>query len=629
MSQKHKVSYGSSRFSIEPAQNLGSRCFLQSENLDYYSSSDNSSHATYPSVRTLEQYCTLESSTKNSFPSLNSPSTVSFSPNNSPLSKLESKSYVLSSQNSLEIINDSLETESCLTHNDDELRHKIRELESAMLGNDEDIVDIYDTVIVEESNSGLLEAERWKKMMEMISRGDLKEMLCTCAKAVAGNDMETSEWLMSELRKMVSVSGNPIQRLGAYMLEALVARLASSGSTIYKALKCKEPTGKQLLSHMHLLYEICPYLKFGYMSANGAIVEAMKEESDVHIIDFQINQGIQWVSLIQALAGRPGGPPKIRITGFDDSTSAYARGGGLEFVGGRLSKLAQSCNVPFEFHAIEASPTEVELKDLELQPGEAIAVNFAMMLHHVPDESVDSRNHRGRLLRMAKLLSPKIVTLVEQESHTSNLPFFPRFVETMNYYLAVFESIDVALPREHQERISVEQHCLAREVVNLIACEGAERVERHELLNKWRSRFTMAGFTPYPLNSFINGSIRNLQQSYQGHYTLEERDGALCLGWMNQNRNSSFPSTVLLGCLGYCSEATFFTFSLYFSNLSRTSSEYLTLRTVLTFFSGFDDTCWMTGSVQKMSEKLYSLECSILGQQFYDLNSVTMPISHA
>ncbi|KAG5053435.1 hypothetical protein AAZX31_02G280000 [Glycine max] len=534
MSQKHKMSYDSSRFTSEPVQNLGSCCFLQSGNLDYYSSSDNSSHATYPSVCTFEQYCTLESSTNNNLPSLNSSSTVSFSPNNSPVSKLQSKSNVLSSQNSLELVNDSLENESCLTLNNDELRHKIRELESALLGHDTYILDTYDTIIPEESDSFMLEAERWKRMMEMISRGDLKEMLCTCAKTVAGNDMETTEWLMSELRKMVSVSGDPIQRLGAYMLEALVARLASSGSTIYKVLKCKEPTGSELLSHMHLLYEICPYLKFGYMSANGAIAEAMKEESEVHIIDFQINQGIQWVSLIQALAGRPGGPPKIRITGFDDSTSAYAREGGLEIVGARLSTLAQSYNVPFEFHAIRASPTEVELKDLALQPGEAIAVNFAMMLHHVPDESVDSGNHRDRLVRLAKCLSPKIVTLVEQESHTNNLPFFPRFVETMNYYLAIFESIDVALPREHKERINVEQHCLAREVVNLIACEGEERVERHELLKKWRSRFTMAGFAPYPLNSFITCSIKNLQRSYRGHYTLEERDGALCLGWMNQ-----------------------------------------------------------------------------------------------
>ena len=354
-SLNHKMSYDSSMFSIEPIQNIDSYCFLQNENLENYSSSDNGSHSTYPSFQALEQ--TLESS------------------NNSPVSKLQSKSYTFTSQNSLEIINDSLENESCLTHNQDDLWHKIRELENAMLGQDAaDMLDIYnDTVIIQqESDPLLLEAEKWNKMIEMISRGDLKEILFTCAKAISENDMETAEWLMSELSKMVSVSGNPIQRLGAYMLEALVARIASSGSIIYKSLKCKEPitaTSKELLSHMHVLYEICPYLKFGYMSANGVIAEALKDESEIHIIDFQINQGIQWMSLIQALAGKPGGPPKIRITGFDDSTSAHARGGGLGIVGERLSKLAQSYNVAFEFHAIGASPSEVRLEDLELRRG--------------------------------------------------------------------------------------------------------------------------------------------------------------------------------------------------------------------------------------------------------------------
>jgi hypothetical protein len=51
---------------------------------------------------------------------------------------------------------------------------------------------------------------------------------------------------------------------------------------------------------MNILYEVCPYFKFGYMSANGAIADAMKNEARVHIIDFQIAQGSQWISLIQA-----------------------------------------------------------------------------------------------------------------------------------------------------------------------------------------------------------------------------------------------------------------------------------------------------------------------------------------
>ncbi|XP_058788057.1 scarecrow-like protein 21 [Vicia villosa] len=537
-SQKHEISYGSDTFYVEPVQNIESYSLPSGENLDNYSSSDNSSQAFYLSHQALEPYSGHESAStsNNSFPYQNSPTTLGFSQNNSPVSKLESNSRVLIQQNSLEFVNSSPEDDnSYLTQHDfDDLSHKIQELESVMLGPNADMLDMYDTEIQGESGLFSLEAENWKRNVEMVSRGDVKEMLYTCAKAVAVNDVDTIEWMVTELRKIVSISGSPIQRLGAYMLEALVSKMASSGSTIYNSLKCSKPTGNELLSYMHVLYEICPYFKFGYMSANGAIAEAMKDENEIHIIDFQIAQGTQWVSLIQALARRPEGPPKIRITGVDDSFSAYARGGGVDIVGERLSTLAQSCHVPFEFHAVRVSASEVQLEDFELRPYEAVAVNFAIMLHHVPDETVNSHNHRDRLLHLAKYFSPKVVTLVEQEFNTNNAPFLPRFLETMNYYSAVYESIDVVLPRDHKERINVEQHCLAREVVNLVACEGEERVERHELLTKWQTRFTMAGFTPYPLSSFINSSIKNLLDSYRGHYTLEERDGALYLGWMNQ-----------------------------------------------------------------------------------------------
>uniref|UniRef100_A0A2N9J9M0 Uncharacterized protein n=1 Tax=Fagus sylvatica TaxID=28930 RepID=A0A2N9J9M0_FAGSY len=476
-SQKQKISNGLHRFYDQPVQEVASYCKPPIQSLEPHSCSDDSSQGTHPSVLTAEQYFTLESPSGTSgYFIQNSPSTD--------------------------------QTQILMTYT----------LSQTLL----DISRFH------------WMAEKWKQMMELISRGDLREVLCACAKAIEDDEMATAEWLMSQLRQMVSVSGEPIQRLGAYMLEGLVARLASSGSSIYKALRCKEPASAELLSYMHLLYEVCPYFKFGYMSANGAIAEAMKDESEVHIIDFMIAQGSQWITLIQGLAARPGGPPKIRITGIDDSTSAYARGGGLDIVGKRLSRLAESCNVPFEFNAARISSSEVQLEDLGVRPGEAIAVNFAFVLHHMPDESVGSQNHRDRLLRLVKSLSPKLVTLVEQESNTNTAPFFHRFLETMDYYTAIFESIDVTLPRDHKERINVEQHCLARDIVNIIACEGPERVERHELLGKWRARFMMAGFTPYPLSSLVNATIKTLLKNYCEKYTLEERDGALFLGWADR-----------------------------------------------------------------------------------------------
>ncbi|KAK7312908.1 hypothetical protein VNO77_37149 [Canavalia gladiata] len=382
--------------------------------------------------------------------------------------------------------------------------------------------------------------EKHHKSMKEVSlqefpSSNLKQLLIICAKALSENKMKDFDQLIEKARSAVSITGEPIQRLGAYLVEGLVARKEASGNNIYRALRCREPEGKDLLSYMHLLYEICPYLKFGYMAANGAIAEACRNEDRIHIIDFQIGQGTQWMTLLQALAARPGGPPHVRITGIDDPVSKYARGDGLEAVGKRLEVISRTFNIPVEFHGVPVLAPDVTRDMLDVRPGEALAVNFPLQLHHTADESVDVSNPRDGLLRLVKSLSPKVTTLVEQESNTNTTPFFNRFIETLDFYLAMFESIDVSLPRKSKERINVEQHCLARDIVNIVACEGKERVERHELLGKWKSRFTMAGFRQYHLSSYVNSVIRSLLRCYSEHYNLVEKDGAMLLGWKNRN----------------------------------------------------------------------------------------------
>ncbi|KAK7342574.1 hypothetical protein VNO80_25529 [Phaseolus coccineus] len=363
----------------------------------------------------------------------------------------------------------------------------------------------------------------------------LKQWLIVSAKALSENNIKDFDQLIEKARSVVSITGEPIQRLGAYLVEGLVARKEASGNNIYHALRCREPDGKDLLSYMQLLYEICPYLKFGYMAANGAIAEACRDEDHIHIIDFQIGQGIQWMTLLQALAARPGGAPHVRITGIDDPLSKYVRGDGLEAVGKRLAEISQTFNIPVEFHSVPVLAPYVTEDMLDIRPGEALAVNFSLQLHHTADESVDMSNPRDGLLRLVKSLSPKVTTLIEQESNTNTTPFFNRFIETLDYYLAIFESIDVSLARKSKDRINVEQHCLARDIVNIIACEGKERVERHELLGKWKSRLTMAGFSQYPLSSYVNSVIRSLLRCYSEHYNLVEKDGAMLLGWKDRN----------------------------------------------------------------------------------------------
>ncbi|CAL5393031.1 unnamed protein product [Camellia sinensis] len=468
-------------------------------------------------------------------------------------SSLEISSHFQQLSPSLDSRQDSLQFrfgESLFFHNENRghnVNYALQELETVLMGPDDNEEETTRTPFgknkqpqTRATQSQPSNVERPDKAMEeaafqSIPPGNLKELLIECAKALSENKLEDFKKLIEMARSAVSISGEPIQRLGAYMVEGLVARKEASGNNIYRTLQCKEPEGKDLLSYMQILYEICPYLKFGYMAANGAIADACRTEDRIHIIDYQIAQGTQWMTLLQALAARPSGAPHVRITGIDDPVSKYARGDGLQAVERLLAAISGKFNIPVEFHPVPVFAPDVTRDMLDIRPGEALVVNFPLQLHHTPDESVDVRNPRDGLLRMVKSLSPKVVTLIEQESNTNTAPFLSRFIEALEFYSAMFESIDMTMPRDRKERINVEQHCLARDIVNIIACEGKERVERHELLGKWKSRFTMAGFRQYPLSSYVNSVIRALMRCYSEHYTLVETDGAMLLGWKDRN----------------------------------------------------------------------------------------------
>ncbi|XP_019426004.1 PREDICTED: scarecrow-like protein 1 isoform X2 [Lupinus angustifolius] len=440
------------------------------------------------------------------------------------------------------------------------MRLKLQELERALLDDNDDEEDIFATVQSMEidpdiaewadpvqnmllhdspkesssSDSNLSSISSTKEVSNSSPRTP-KQLLYECARALSEGNKEEASSMINNLRLIVSIQGDPSQRIAAYMVEGLAARIASSGKCIYQALRCKEPPSSDRLAAMQILFEVCPCFKYGFIAANGAISEAVKDDKKVHIIDFDINQGSQYITLIQTLASRPGKPPHVRLTGVDDPESVQRSVGGLNIIGQRLEKLAEVLGLPFEFRAVSSRTSIVTPSMLQCRPGEAIVVNFAFQLHHMCDESVSTVNERDGLLRMVKSLNPKLVTLVEQDMNTNTTPFLPRFVEAYNYYSAVFDSLDATLPRDSQDRMNVERQCLARDIVNIVACEGEDRIERYEVAGKWRARMMMAGFTSSPMSTNVVEAIRKLIEQYCDRYKIKEGIGALHFGWEDKN----------------------------------------------------------------------------------------------
>ncbi|KAM0887898.1 hypothetical protein ACQ4PT_028701 [Festuca glaucescens] len=427
---------------------------------------------------------------------------------------------------------------------DDEIRMKLSELEHALLDDEDDVlfeisqVDCINDEWADPMKDVLLPNSPKESESSISCAGSNngeartpKQLLFDCATALSEYNVDEAQAIITDLRQMVSIQGDPSHRIAAYLVEGLAARIEASGKGIYKALTCKDPPTLYQLSAMQILFEICPCYRFGFMAANYAILEACKGEERLHIVDFDINQGSQYITLMQFMKNDTNKPRHLRITGVDDHETVQRTVGGLKVIGQRLEKLAEDCGISFEFKAVAANIGDVTPAMLDCRPGETLVVNFAFQLHHLPDESVSIMNERDHLLRMVKGLEPKLVTLVEQDANTNTAPFQTRFREAYDYYSALFDSLDATLPRESPDRMNVERQCLAREIVNILACEGPDRVERYEVAGKWRARMTMAGFVPRPFSSSVIGGIRSLLSSYCNRYKFEEDHGGLHFGW--------------------------------------------------------------------------------------------------
>ncbi|CAH8253039.1 unnamed protein product [Arabidopsis lyrata] len=180
---------------------------------------------------------------------------------------------------------------------DEQMRSKIQELERALLGDeDEKMVGIDNLMEIDNEWSYQNESEQHHdspkesssadsnshvSSKEVVSQATPKQILISCARALSEGKAELALSMVNELRQIVSIQGDPSQRIAAYMVEGLAARMAASGKFLYRALKCKEPPSDERLAAMQVLFEVCPCFKFGFLAANGAIIEAIKGEEEL------------------------------------------------------------------------------------------------------------------------------------------------------------------------------------------------------------------------------------------------------------------------------------------------------------------------------------------------------------
>ncbi|KAJ1439250.1 hypothetical protein SESBI_02621 [Sesbania bispinosa] len=375
----------------------------------------------------------------------------------------------------------------------------------------------------------------------------LVHLLMAAAEALTGTNKshDLARAILVRLKELVSPThGTNMERLAAYFTEALQSLLdgaVGAHTTTLKHYIIGGPNHEDQLTDMlaayQLLQDMSPYVKFGHFTANQAILEAVAHERRVHIVDYDVMEGAQWASLMQAFASKKDGPPgpHLRITALSRSCG---RGNGrrsiatVQETGRRLTAFAASLGQPFTFHQCRLDPDETfRPSSLKLVRGEALVFNCMLHLPHLSYRAPDSV---ASFLNGAKELNPRLVTLVEEEvGPVGDEGFVGLFMDSLHRYSAVYDSLEAGFPMQRWARGLVERVFLGPRITGSVA--RLYRTGEEEERGSWGELLGACGFSGVPISFANHCQAKLLLGLFNDGYRVEEvGNNKLVLGWKSR-----------------------------------------------------------------------------------------------
>lgn len=364
-------------------------------------------------------------------------------------------------------------------------------------------------------------------------------LLKECAQAISEKDSSKIHQLLWMLNELASPYGDCDQKLASYFLQALFCKATESGQRCYKTLTSVAEKSHSFDSARKLILkfqEVSPWMTFGHVASNGAILEALEGETKLHIIDISNTLCTQWPTLLEALATRNDDTPHLKLTVVVTTSTVKSV---MKEVGQRMEKFARLMGVPFEFNAIMGLNHLAELTKevLGVQEDEAIVVNCIGALRRVEVEE------RGAVIQMFQSLRPRVVTIVEEEADLSSSrdDFVKCFEECLRFYTLYFEMLEESFVPTSNERLMLEREC-SRSIVRVLACDdeksSEEDCERRERGSQWSERLKEA-FSPVGFSDDVVDDVKALLKRYKAGWALvlpqgDHDDSGIYLTWKEE-----------------------------------------------------------------------------------------------
>lgn len=356
--------------------------------------------------------------------------------------------------------------------------------------------------------------------------------LLASAEKVDEQKFDRAIMLFNQCDEYASAEGNPIQRLVYYFTKALRARIAleigKSTSKNMGKMKSVDIKGVQFPNPTSLaINKHAPFSQVVHFTGVQAILEAVTKAKRIHIVDLEIGIGVQYSSLIQALASRHEYPVEhLKITAVGTKSKSE-----IEKTGVWLKTFAVSMNLSFSFNVVMVSDMlDLDASLFELNSNESIAVYLPFFLWTM----IFQQDRLEHLMKVVRSISPCVVFVAENEANINSTVFVKRFTEALFYYGAYFDCLENCLSDDPAARTILESIYYGRAIENILMAEKKERMTRHVKVNVWKTFFTRFDMVQIELSTYSLYQARLVTKniaSDQSSCSLHMDGKSLIVGW--------------------------------------------------------------------------------------------------
>ncbi|XP_059669529.1 protein NODULATION SIGNALING PATHWAY 2-like [Cornus florida] len=319
------------------------------------------------------------------------------------------------------------------------------------------------TVIPSENLSLVLPADD----MEIDNQLSIHHLLQAYGEAMEMEQRELMEVIAKSIGEKINPIGETLERLAFNLFQ----------STEKEGDYLKEESSKNFEAAFMAFYQIFPYGRFAHFAANSAILEAIPGDAEtVHIVDFDMGEGIQWPPMIETL-GRLGKAVRLTsIKSWEEDYSCSPSQWRFEETRKRLCDHARSFGSQLRVEEMGIEDLVSEIKKMKTRGGgrEWLAFNCMVGLPHMGRRR--SRSHVTDFLRVAKeLLANSATTGViaigdgDAAERLKNCSGYSSFFNgNVTYYQALCESMEWNFPIHLADaRTAIESLFVAPYVSNL------------------------------------------------------------------------------------------------------------------------------------------------------------------